>query len=318
MECRICKSTENHKEYKVREMMFGLREEFVYFQCADCGCLQIRDIPSDMARYYPQNYYSIADAPEKYSSIGHFIGKARTGYAVFNKGILGKILYYRFPHLVLRSLAHVKNINLNTRILDVGCGSGNALYSLRLYGFNNLLGVEPYLRDDITYSNGLKIVKKQIFDISGEFDVIMFHHSFEHIDTPLETIQATRKFLAPDGVCIIRIPVVDSWAWDHYSTDWGQIDAPRHFFLHSRKSMAVLAKVAGLRIDHVYCDSTEFQFWLSEQYRRDIPRNAENSYFVNPAKSIFTKSEMQSFRKLARQLNAEQKGDQAVFYLKRI
>jgi SAM-dependent methyltransferase len=314
MQCKICESKKDHREYKVREMMFGLRDEFLYFQCADCGCLQIKDIPSDMAKYYPSDYYSLADFPDKYNSLAHIVGLARTRYAVFDKGIIGKFLYNRFPHPILRSLSRI-NLTKDSRILDVGCGSGNALYSMRTFGFRNLLGVDPYNENDIFYANGLKILKKQIYDIEGEFDVIMFHHSFEHIDTPIETMQTVRKLLSPQGVCIIRIPLVDSWAWENYGTYWIQIDAPRHFFLHSKKSMDVVARKAGLRIKEILYDSTEFQFWGSEQYKRDIPRNADNSYFANPSKSIFTKQQIEMFRQKARILNSEQRGDQAVFYL---
>jgi 2-polyprenyl-3-methyl-5-hydroxy-6-metoxy-1,4-benzoquinol methylase len=314
MICRICQSKKAHKEYKVKEMMFGLRDEFVYFKCSDCGCLQIKDIPQEMVKYYPSNYYSIAAAPEKYSSIGHMIGRARTRYAIFNEGILGKLLYSRFPHIALRSLSHV-NITIESRILDIGCGSGNALYSMKLFGFKNLLGIDPNIGKDITYANGLNILKKQIFDIDGQFDIIMLHHSFEHIDTPIETIQAISKLLAPEGVCIIRIPIVDSWAWETYGPNWVQIDAPRHFFLHSKKSMNVIAQKAGLCIKEIVYDSTEFQFWGSEQYKKGIPRNADNSYFVNPSKSMFTKKQMNLFKQKAKILNSEQKGDQSAFYL---
>jgi hypothetical protein len=44
--------------------MYGTRETFSYLACADCGCLQISNIPADLARYYPSDYYSY-DAPEE-------------------------------------------------------------------------------------------------------------------------------------------------------------------------------------------------------------------------------------------------------------
>jgi len=36
----------------------------------------------------------------------------------------------------------------------------------------------------------------------------------------------------PGGWCVIRIPTVSSFAWEHYREQWVQLDAPRHFFLH--------------------------------------------------------------------------------------
>ena len=54
--CKICFSNKNNKTYVAREMMFGLREEFIYFECSNCGCLQIKDIPKDISKYYPKDY----------------------------------------------------------------------------------------------------------------------------------------------------------------------------------------------------------------------------------------------------------------------
>lgn len=56
--CKICKRAENFNEYVVREMLYGTREKFDYFQCSRCGCLQIKEFPRDLAQYYPDNYYS--------------------------------------------------------------------------------------------------------------------------------------------------------------------------------------------------------------------------------------------------------------------
>src|SRR5213594_710337 len=54
--CKICSTEAEHESYRVREMQFGTREEFIYFQCVHCGCLQLRDIPANLAKYYPDYY----------------------------------------------------------------------------------------------------------------------------------------------------------------------------------------------------------------------------------------------------------------------
>ena len=43
--CRICDFSGDSPVYTVREMMYGLRDEFDYFQCAQCQCLQILEFP---------------------------------------------------------------------------------------------------------------------------------------------------------------------------------------------------------------------------------------------------------------------------------
>ena len=42
--CRICGNDIDNREYTVRKNMFHIYDEFLYFKCANCGCLQIMDI----------------------------------------------------------------------------------------------------------------------------------------------------------------------------------------------------------------------------------------------------------------------------------
>ena len=161
--------------------------------------------------------------------------------------------------------------------MDVGRGSGFILYSLREIGFKNLLGIDPYVQNDIRYTNGVEVLKKTIREINESgWELIMFHHSFEHVSEPAETLQSISRLLFRNGICLIRIPVVSSYAWRHYGVQWEQLDAP----LHSIKSMEILAEKARLRIYDIAYDSNEFQFWGSEQYTKNIPLLSEKSYFM--------------------------------------
>ena len=56
--CHICNTPLSGDSITLREQHFGSNEEFLYRQCPNCMCIQIIDIPSDMGKYYPQNYYS--------------------------------------------------------------------------------------------------------------------------------------------------------------------------------------------------------------------------------------------------------------------
>jgi 2-polyprenyl-3-methyl-5-hydroxy-6-metoxy-1,4-benzoquinol methylase len=208
------------------------------------------------------------------------------------------------------------------RILDVGCGAGADLISLSHLGFKNILGIDPYISEDIVYNTSLSIKKIGLDELGGEWDVIMFNHSLEHISDQNETFKNISRLLAKTGTCMLRIPTASSWAWKHYKENWIQIDAPRHLYLHSLKSIGVLASKAGLAIGTYYYDSTDYQLWASEQIVKGIPLKSSESYKISAIKydlkrSIFTREIIENYKKKAEELNKNNEGDQIVIYLKK-
>ena len=315
MICKICGNSENNKEFKIKEMMFGFRDEFTYFECSKCGCLQIRQIPRNTEKYYPLNYYSFRKVNKSKNFLKKILKEKRDKYALFKKGFVGKIISKKYPNVLFDMVSRIE-INYNSKILDVGCSAGNFLYSLNKIGFKNLVGVDPYLRES-TKERGVEIYNKSIHELpdNQKYDFIMFDHSFEHIFKQLQALIKVYKLLSEGGVCLIRVPIKTDYIWNCYGINWVQIDAPRHFFLHTLNSFELLVKKSGLSIKDIVFDSTEFQFWGSEQYIKNIPLAAENSYSKNPDKSIFTKKEIEEFKKRAKELNIRKQGDQAAFFL---
>jgi len=315
--CKVCGDDSQKRTYTAREMMFGTRDEFLYFECPCCGCVQIAEIPQDMSAYYPNTYYS--HKQPRYDKTGNplkkFYKKRWYLHSIGRKNVLGALLA-RFRGVPEFS-EWFKNLGIDftESILDVGCGSGSLLTKIWQCGFEKAHGVDPFLPEDIYYKGGLHIEKRDISEISSQYDCIMLHHSFEHMPEPVETFGQLFRLLSHRGRLLVRIPVADSFAWREYRENWVQLDPPRHFFLHTEKSMRFLASKVGLDIENVVYDSTDFQFWGSEEYRKGIARYAENSYTMNPEGSIFSKADIQQFRKRAEQLNAEQDGDQACYYL---
>jgi 2-polyprenyl-3-methyl-5-hydroxy-6-metoxy-1,4-benzoquinol methylase len=299
-------------------MMLGMGDEFIYFQCAQCHCLQIAEFPSDIDRFYPAEYYSLTVLPyaaEK-NPVRIWTKRWRDSYAVFNKGFLGKWLYNQYPSDIFRSLSFVP-ISKKWQILDVGSGSGRLLYSLKEIGFQNLLGIDPYLEKDIVYKNGIKVLKKSLFELEGTWDFIMFHHVFEHLSNPLDTLVQVAKLLKPAGLCMIRVPTVPCYAWEKYGIHWVQLDAPRHFFIHSPESIKILAQKTNLKIGKIIYDANIMQFWGSEQYLKGIQLFGNNSFGVNPKKSIFSESQINSFQEQTLQLNQAGRGDQVAVILRK-
>ena len=167
--------------------------------------------------------------------------------------------------------------------------------------------MDPFIESTQRINSSLSLLKNSIFEINDTFDFIMMHHSFEHMENPKGVLQKANELLKPGGQLLIRIPISDGEAWKTYGVHWAQLDPPRHIFIHSVKSMKLLAERTGFDISQIIYDSDAYQFWASEAIKKGLPSTQ--------AKGMFSKKEMSDFHKKAQQLNETGEGDQACFYL---
>lgn len=314
--CRICGSEKLSKTFDVREMMFGTRDVFSYAECADCKSLQISELPSseNLGKYYPDNYYSHhaneVDSSALRRAIRAFAEKYRDAHIIENNSVLGYLIETLRPTDV--KMASLKGLNLHreSAILDLGCGTSALLLNrLAAIGFRNLVGVDPFVSADLVTPAGVKVLKRRIEDVAGQFDLIMMHHSFEHMTDHLDILLRVKALLRIDGRCLIRVPTPSSEAYETYRENWVQLDAPRHLALISNEGMHILADQAGFAIERSFDDSDAFQFVASELYKRDVPLVEQNPTHW------FSKKDIKVFEKRAAALNAKRRGDRFCFIL---
>jgi SAM-dependent methyltransferase len=322
MGCPVC-SMEEGKYFYVKEMMLGTRQEFTYVECASCSSLyRLAAISKgQLSRdFYPLDSYYSFDLPVVFNRGLRFKDKInRLCFAsyLWNMSLTARL--FRFFKPVPTSMEWLKECNLEafeSSILDVGCGSGGLISYLNSIGFTNLTGIDPFLEKGLE-NGSIKLCKCEIEEVSGKFDCIMFHHSLEHLDDPLRALEKARDLLSEKGSILVRTPNKYSYALEQYGVNLVQIDAPRHRTTFSRKSLDLLATAVQLRIVTLFCDSTAFQFWGSEQYLRGIPLHSSQSYQNHPSLKIFTKGEIDKYTETARILNLQCKGDQVVIILKK-
>lgn len=297
-------------------MMFGMQDEFRYFQCNACGCLQIENMPDNLSNYYPDSYYSFREEHcQQIGGLKYFLKRQQSKHHLGSRNLVGAVVSNFFKPRQFIEWTSKAGTSLTSEILDVGCGSGGLLLELREHGFTQLTGIDPYIQADLHYSNGVHIYKRNLSDVEQTFDFVMLHHVFEHVVDPLGALKDVYRVLRPQRYALVRVPLVSSYAWQTYGVDWVQLDAPRHLYLHTPSSLKLLAERANFQVSAIVYDSTEFQFLGSEQYKRGIPLQDKRSYYQNPEHSIFSKSEVKQFRAKATELNYEGVGDQAAFYL---
>ena len=276
MKCRVCDWEGTTERVKAREMMYGTKEEFDYFVCPNCHCLQIETVPSDLGRFYDNDYYSY-DTP---------------------------------------NLAHTDTENkYETRILDVGCGAGKWLCEMAQMGHVNLVGCDPFIEKDLQYDNGVKIYKKTIHEMDGEFDRIELRDSFEHMTDPHEVLDSIYRLLSPDGMAQIGIPIFPNGAYEVFDMNWFQVDAPRHIVLYSIEGIQLLAQKHNLKIVNICFDSSNAQFIRSFLYGKDVPLKEQT---METILQYFKPEDIDAFTEYAKGLNAKGYGDHASIMLKKM
>ena len=323
--CRACLSASKTDVLAVRENMFGLLADFDYSVCAGCGSLTLISLPEDMSAYYPTNYYSVDLDPER--ALG------APGVRQFAQLVIGSVLWGRglvsgtatavVPRRQLRTLVSVlrsiRRAGLvngrQSRILDVGCGSGMLVFALGLAGVKDVTGVDPFLSGERDLSTGGRLRQQDLSEVEGRFDLIMFHHSFEHLPDPEASLREALGRLTPGGRVLIRMPTPSGQAFETYGAAWVQLDAPRHLTVFSRAGVDRLSERVGASVVSVDDDSTGFQFWGSEQSLRGIPLMDGRSVMVKPRAAPFSRVQLQAWEKQAAVLNREGRGDQAAWVI---
>ncbi|MBC8063224.1 MAG: class I SAM-dependent methyltransferase [Chlorobia bacterium] len=300
----------DHTSYQFAERMFGLGGVLDYLQCHECGAMRICDPPSSMADCYPDDYYANADpyTLNYEKGLKWRLLRARDRYEWTGVGGVGKLFSKLKANPRPRSLWPAK-LRKTDRILDVGCGSGYHLRHLHSLGFSNLMGIDLFIGEEVSL-RGLQLKRQDIYAVQGQFDVVMLNHSLEHMLEHGEVLRECYRLLSPTGRVLVRIPTIECEAWEEYGKDWFQIDAPRHFLLHSRKSISRIAEKAGFQVLAMVDDSTEDQFIFSEIYREGLPMVSRNPETEAKISELRSKMPIEEYKQRAARLNEEGRGDQ--------
>lgn len=323
--CPACLGVSPAGVLAVRESMFGIKASFDYSVCADCGSLSLASIPEDLADFYPTNYYSVDLDPER--ALGapgvRQFAQLVTRSVLWGRGVVSGTATAVIPRRQLRTLVSmlhsIRRAGLvngrQTRVLDVGCGSGMLVFALGLAGIKDVTGVDPFLSGERDLSTGGRLRRLDLSQIEGRYDLIMFHHSFEHVPDPEASLREALGHLTPDGRVLIRMPTPSSQAFETYGAAWVQLDAPRHLVVLSRPGLVRLCQRVGAGVVSVVDDSTGFQFWGSEQNLRGIPLMDPRSVMVKPRDAPFSKAQLRRWERDAAVVNRAGRGDQAAWVI---
>lgn len=119
-------------------------------------------------------------------------------------------------------------------LLDVGSGRGEILAELSRMAWD-VVGLEPspQAAEYASRQLGVPTIAGTLASAGdrlepGSFDVVLFHHSLEHVVDPVGDLERAATLLKPDGRVMIAVPNFGSRAARGRGRDWWALDLPRH------------------------------------------------------------------------------------------
>ncbi len=242
--CQCCGS------YNARTAFDSVEEGFKLLRCPDCGLGRTwPPVPADrIGGWYPETYY----------------GKENVR---FNP------VFERLTRLFRRRRAEVLHNRVpRGPVLDVGCGRGFILNSLRSLGYEahgvefsdtaawharNVLGLEVETGDFLASPH-----KKE------HYNAVIFWHSLEHFANPVEAVARARELLDVGGLLAVAVPNFDSLQSRFFGRHWFHLDVPRHYFHFGVKSLEAILARQGFRVvqtDHFSFEQNPYG-WLQSFY----------------------------------------------------
>ncbi|MBS2098551.1 class I SAM-dependent methyltransferase [Carboxylicivirga linearis] len=312
--CHVCKN-EKFSSHIYEEMMYGTKDEFLYLECEHCKTLRIQDTPSNLASYYPKDYYSFK---KPYFKKENFLLRWVKAIIINNKErkITKKLFSSRINYLKSNIPFYFDKIKATSKVLDVGCGSGLKLYNLYRLGYNNLLGIDKYNEKEVNYNRNFRILNGDFQNLNDKYDFIILRHVLEHLPNQSENIKKLADLLNDNGLLAISIPIREK-AYEIYGKYWVQLDVPRHLYLYTHQSFLLfIEKECNLKVLDYRFESSDFQLWGSELYKWDISLHQ----FENNKESIhnyFSKNDLDGFKRTAEQWNKKEIGDAVTYIIRK-
>jgi ubiquinone/menaquinone biosynthesis C-methylase UbiE len=138
-------------------------------------------------------------------------------------------------------------------LLDIGCGTGDFVKYIASNTSFDVTCTEININNvnDIKKSYDINAKYGFLTEINfptNHFDVITIWDVLEHIQNPKKLLVEIRRILKPNGILIIRIPNGDSIDFKIFGKYWAGLDAPRHYYTFSTKSITELLNNSGFII----------------------------------------------------------------------
>lgn len=267
--CPVCNAPSPY-EFSGRDLMYGLHERYDYHLCPSCACVFQQPMP-DMAKiatFYPDTYmvYDQDNRVRKLSPLRRALLARTRGYVHLRPG-----LPYRLAAVVAALFGELSTPAWGGggKVLDVGCGNGRFLTTMRSLGWE-VQGVE-FSEAGVAAArmSGLSVHHGDLSSADfpeASFDLITARHVIEHIPEPHAFMAELVRVLKPGGRLVIETPSSAALGRQWFNTYWYANDVPRHLFLFSPTNLERLGNDHGLHKQGLFMETTPKIFLNSLDY----------------------------------------------------
>lgn len=264
--CNLCGSDDSMPLLEARDRLHGVEGCFHYVQCRSCGLVYMNPqvTPESIAPLYPECYAGHVD---KTKSSRRGLMRLRDGLQ--KAPVLGTELKRWTDARVMAPL--FGKLTAEMRLLDVGCGSGAFLDSVRAGVGCQVEGIDISEKavEVALKSYGLNIFHGTIAEAPFEdesFDAITAWWYLEHIPNPNEAVAQMSRLLRRGGTCVIGVPNHRSFWARVFKDKWYHLDCPRHLCIWTPAAMKRLLEAHGLSVTRIYYDRSPWGLLGSLQY----------------------------------------------------
>lgn len=249
MKCPGCESARAERLWEVGDRLFRTTQErFQIARCQACGLLFLSPTPSDVARHYPEGYWSRAEQEE-----------VARGLRLRLREIYRRLVLSDHVRFVRRVVNEQRKRGGTVTLLDVGCGDGSFLAASGDHRSIGLDSSPTALR--AARARGLAVIQSDLLRSpfpERSFSLITMFHFLEHVSPPQTYLAAARRLLADDGELVVQVPNAASWQARLLGPRWSGFDVPRHLVNYSVETLRATLASAG------FCIVREKQFSLRD------------------------------------------------------
>lgn len=230
-------------------------ESFDIWQCDACTLRFTQDVPTEdnIGPYYQSEEY--------------------VSHSNSSKGFING-LYQQVRDITLsqkRALIREMTGKQTGSILDVGCGTGELLNTMKQAGWETR-GLEPDdgARAFAKTQYGLDVTEPEdLFSLTETYDCVSMWHVMEHVHRLHEYFDQLHKLIGETGTLIIAVPNYTSSDATHYGEKWAAYDVPRHLYHFSPQSMKRLLAQHGFKLREMRAMPFDafYVSLLSEKYK---------------------------------------------------